>query len=113
MIKLVEEVVTKEVKETDIVDGTYYFSRGYIGDDPYIFKMVVIRNTDMDADICEITVQTTDDDYSISYREYDDFTLNYRLSPYFRGEKNDDGEEYRAITEEEFNKEKQQILKKL
>lgn len=114
MIKLIKEttVTSKEVKE--IEDGIYYFSCGYKGDEqPYLYKKITITSNKFNsADLEVYTVKKSYDEYTLAYEKNIEQELPYNLSFYFGG-RIDEEKEYLSITEEQFEKVKQEVKEKL
>ena len=107
------ETITEEIT---VEEGTYYFSLGYLGDEPYEYYKIGIQNNGADDSypLVEITrVRDSYDDYLIlSKSDYMD-SLPYTAESYFKGEKIDDEQVFKTITEEEFFAVKEKVKQKL
>ena len=110
-----KEVITEEI---EVEDGLYFISIGYKGDDsPYEFYKVNInrnafgRHTGY-AQIDYTFVRNDEDDSCIrtksSYDNFLPFDVNQFFLQDFSAEK-----EYKEITEEEFEQQKQEVIKRI
>lgn len=115
MLTLIKEKITVEKEELEVKDGTYYFSCGYKGDEPYLFKKIVIESEeswDNGADIKVTSIKDESDEFSCHYEGMFTDGSNWWLPYYFAGKK-DEEKEYKEISEEQFNKVKERVLNKL
>jgi len=97
--------------EVEIPDGDNYFHTWNEDDEPeYYYKIHVKKDIRFETlyDIAITKVCNYDDNFFVSWKEISDNVLPFNLRPYFSGE-----EKTEKITEEEFNKVKQQVLERL
>ena len=114
-IKLTKE---KEVikEEVEIKNGLYFFSIGYKGDEPYEFCKINITSEAYGrhegfAQIDWEFVRNDYDDYFIRKKSgYDDF-LPYDFNRFFLQDSAE--KEYKEITEQEFEQQKQEVIKRI
>ena len=111
---------TKEVEtiteEIEILEGIYYFSYGYKNEDPYEYYKIEIYNesfSELLTNIITTKIRNSYQDYLISQRE--DFTdyLGANVEHYFKKEWLLNEYEIKEITEDIFEKQKQEVKEKL
>ena len=109
-----EKEVIKE--EIEIKEGLYFFSVGYRGDEPYEYYKININSEAYGrhegfAQIDWEFVRDDSADYCIRKKSgYDDF-LPYDVNKFFLQDSAE--KEYKAITEQEFEQQKQEVIKRL
>lgn len=110
-----KEVVTEEI---EIEDGLYFISIGYKGDaDPYEFYKININSEAFGkhtgyTQIDYTFVRNDNDDSCIRTKSsYDNF-LPFDVNQFFLQD-NSAEKEYKEITEEEFEQQKQEVIKRI
>lgn len=107
------ETITEEI---EIKEGIYYFSYGYKGEEPYEFYKVEIENentSDAFTNVTTTKIRNSYKDYLVSNREYFTDYLGVTAEWYFKGEWNQNEQEIKEISAEEFEKQRQKVINKL
>ena len=97
--------------EVEVEDGITYFHSWNEDDEPedyYKLSVGKARNFETLYDISITKIRNYENDFSIRHYEICEYELPYNLRGYFSGENKKE-----ELTEEQFNKVKQEILNKL